>query len=215
MNNWTWEIAYEPATNAYKNDQSVVVAAFDFLRQYKGVHNIFHALESEKQHILAFVAWDSYESHEAYMKLDDGKVFAQYVEYVKRAIRDALPPRHVHFLSDPLPVLNARVQEITSVTPKEGVTEEDLAIVLHKIVTYANSVLTVARGGAYGHYHETVPEKFMLITGWPSYAALHKVRQSAPLSEMMKELKSKAELVMAHAELMPFNNLRGSGCSTC
>ncbi|KAI0046029.1 hypothetical protein FA95DRAFT_1680081 [Auriscalpium vulgare] len=63
-----WEVAYAPASDAYIKDQSIIRPAFEYLRQYNGVHETFSGIEIESPSILVAINWDSIEAHEAYKK---------------------------------------------------------------------------------------------------------------------------------------------------
>ncbi|KAI0061687.1 hypothetical protein BV25DRAFT_1826410 [Artomyces pyxidatus] len=215
MEKWAWEVAYAPASDAYKRDRTLVTPAYDLLRKYKGAHNLYHALELENPNILAIIGWDSIEAHETYESQNDGKDYKDYINFLVPALSGAAVPLHVFFIADPIPSFNAPVQEWAWVTAKANTSTQNVAAVLQKIIDHVNGYKSLPVGGSFGPIHETGPStpQFVIVLGWLNLETMYKARLTSPLKELGDELNSKAELMIAHSNLIPYKNGDlGAGC---
>ncbi|KAI0046024.1 hypothetical protein FA95DRAFT_1596498 [Auriscalpium vulgare] len=221
-----WEIAYAPASEAYIKDQSIIRPAFEYLRHYDGVHEIFSGIELESPSILVAIDWDSIEAHEAYK---NSPTYQGYINLLIPELAGAATVVSVHFVVSPAPALRAPLTEFLWITPKA---DEDKSVVatLEKLVAYGNNPQTGVIAASYGRAVET-PGTYILVVGWSSVKAHVSERKSSTLYELFKglpsfaehlvqgngvahasfdtlvgELSAKAELTEVHSALTEFKN---------
>ncbi|KAI0043157.1 hypothetical protein FA95DRAFT_1609599 [Auriscalpium vulgare] len=170
---YAFEVAYAPASDAYIADQTIIRPAFELLRKYDGVHEIYSGVELEDPSILVAIAWDSLKAHQAYEKQPEYK---SYIDYLTPCLKGGATPVHVYFTANPMPAFNASVTEVIWVTAKAGDANQAATLkTLDKILEFANNSPDSLIHASYGSVLENAGT-FCVVIGWSSFKEKAQVR---------------------------------------
>jgi len=182
----------------------MVNTGFGQLLKVPGVNWIFCGLQDEEPKVYLIVAWDAVESH--YKFREDKVTRPALLDVLEQATSDmsSLTNLHANFVDDPSPVFSAPVTEFVVVTPKAGVSTDDIKVTLDRLLGLFNDPAGPALGGRYAPIVEK-DGSYLLIGGWKTVQDHWDAVKSGPAAEVVGELRSKADIVVTHAALKAYS----------
>ncbi|KAI0269753.1 hypothetical protein BC834DRAFT_569223 [Gloeopeniophorella convolvens] len=198
----SYEIAFWPASDAYRNDQSVGDPSVEYLRLNTKAEGIFHGLQSEEPNFNAVIAWNKIQDHKDL--IDDTVKYPKLRELLKVTMAGGdIEMVHVNFTADPTPAFKAPVTEYVYITPNSPEDKSTVQGYIDRIAAWANDPSTVALGGARGSTVER-PEEYVLVIGWPSIEA-HTESLKSGAGEIVAKLGTLSTAKLRHTALSSYN----------
>ncbi|VDC00827.1 unnamed protein product [Peniophora sp. CBMAI 1063] len=190
MADYTYEIAWWPAPEAVKKDLNAYKPAVDVITKYTP-HPVFIGLSVEKQDkFCMFVTWENTAAHGAFIAHPDRPALLQNHPSIfpSNSLSDATV-YHTHLNADPLPIIQTPVVEQTILTPRDGVSLDELKDTLFRAEEVLKGMSDVCLGLVLGTIEEK-PELLVVLVGWTSVEA-HQAYIAAEGAQEADEIRAK------------------------
>ncbi|VDC00825.1 unnamed protein product [Peniophora sp. CBMAI 1063] len=201
MTDYTYEIAWWPATDALKKDVNAYKPAADIVAKHTHLP-IFAGLSVEKGDFFLLVTWENAAAHSAFLAHPDAAALAKdHPElFPPEGAAGVLGVCHAHLNADPLSVLSAPVVENAFLTPKENESFDELT----KTLVGVEAKRAEGGGGKYGSGTivgtiEERPDQLVVLVGWNSVEAhTAYIAPDGPAADFVPKLREKIKGVEVH-----------------